>query len=149
MTTLFQNGVLENIIVRMNQLTPQSPSQWGKMNVAQMMAHCTTTFEMATGRKHSPQLFIGKILGPLFKKNYLSEKPFKKNSPTGKGFIIVDERNFDKEKQQLIAIMTDFVRGGLNNVTPHPHAFFGHLTPEQWGLSMYKHMDHHLRQFGV
>lgn len=119
------------------------------MNVSQMMAHCTTTFEMATGRKTPPRLFIGRILGPLFKGDYLSEKPFKKNSPTDKSFIIDNERDFQKEKEILLAIMTDFAKGGQANATRHPHAFFGHLTPEQWGVSMYKHMDHHLRQFGA
>lgn len=149
MNTLFQNGVLEEVIARMDNLTPQSQREWGKMNVSQMMAHCTETFEMATGRKNTPQLFIGKILGPLLKGKYLSEKPFDKNSPTGKDFIISNERDFEIEKQKLKAIMNDFVRGGLEKVTRHPHGFFGHLTPEQWGISMYKHMDHHLRQFGV
>jgi hypothetical protein len=149
MISMYEKRAYDDVVARINKLSPASQRQWGKMNVAQMMAHCSTTLECATGKVKLPRLLIGRILGPLVKSSYLSEKPFSKNSPTDKSFIIADERDFDAEKQKLLQLIKEFSEGGEEKCTTHPHSFFGKLTPAQWGTSMYKHLDHHLRQFGV
>lgn len=149
MKDLFDNDVYNEIISRINKLTPSSPRQWGKMDVAQMLAHCTAALEVAAGEKFPPRVFIGRLLSPFIKSFFYGPKPFKKNTPTDKSFLVIDRRNFEKEKTRLIELITKFSKGGEANVTKHPNPFFGKLTPKQWSLGMYKHLDHHLQQFGV
>jgi hypothetical protein len=90
---------------------------------------------------------MGRIIGPFFKPNYYNDKPFPKGSPTSKSAVISDTRDLDKEKVILKALVLQFYEGNAATCTTHPHPFFGHLTPEQWSIGMYKHLDHHLRQF--
>jgi hypothetical protein len=149
MHSLFNRTDAGNILERLDHLTPDSQRLWGKMTVSQMLAHCSAAMETATGRKHYPRLFIGRILGSLVKKNFLSEKPFPKGSPTDKHFIIKGEPDFAAEKQRLYDLVCTFADGGSEKCTPYPHAFFGKMAPEEWSISMYKHLDHHFRQFGV
>ena len=149
MKNLFQPETFEEIKQRIEQLQPNSQRQWGKMEVAQMLAHCSATMEVAVGDKRPPRMFIGRILGPFIKFAFTNDKPLRKNTPTDKSFLVIDQRNFQKEKSKLIELITRFNSGGRENVTSHPHVFFGKLNPDQWSIGMYKHLDHHLRQFGV
>jgi Protein of unknown function (DUF1569) len=149
MKSLFEKEAEEEISNRINRLSVDSKGLWGKMDVAQMLAHCAVTMEIATGTKKLPRLFIGRVLGPFVKSSYLGPKPFPDNSPTDKNFIIKDQRDFDVEKKRLLSLVKQFSEGGEGKCTTHPHSFFGKLTPAQWGTSTLKHLDHHLRQFGV
>jgi hypothetical protein len=79
----------------------------------------------------------------------VSEKPLGKSSPTAKEFIITDKREFDKEKAELLELIKRFHEGGEKGATTFPHSFFGEMTPHEWGFTQWKHLDHHLRQFGV
>ncbi len=152
MKNLFDTTALNEILQRIDNIRAGSQRQWGKMDVAQMLAHCVATMEMATGLKTPPRTFLGRILGPLFKSTYIGEKPFSHNSPTDKSFIVTDARDFacrtTGEKDRLLQLVKQFGEGGEAKCTRHPHAFFGKLTPHEWGNAMYKHLDHHLRQFG-
>jgi hypothetical protein len=149
MKSLFEKEAEEEISNRINKLSVDSKRLWGKMDVAQMLAHCAITMEMATGAKKLSRLFIGRILGPLVKSSYLGPKPLSKNSPTDKNFIISDPHDFEFEKKRLLLLVKQFSEGGAANCTTHPHSFFGKFTPNEWGISTFKHLDHHLRQFGV
>lgn len=72
-----------------------------------------------------------------------------KNLPTAPNFIIKDERNFNDEKKKLMELLDKFYNAGPMGISKYPHPMFGKFTPEQWGMSMYKHLDHHLKQFGA
>ena len=149
MKTLFQPGTLDEVISRIDKLQPASPRQWGKMDVAQVMAHCSAAMDMASGRLNPQRTFIGRLLGPFFKPMFTNEKPMGKNAPTGKQFVIADPRDFLREQEQLKQKVRQFHEGGEPKCTRHPHPFFGPLTPQAWSRGMYKHLDHHLRQFGA
>ncbi len=149
MKNLFERETVDEVIARIDKLQPASERQWGKMDVAQMMAHCSATMDMASGRLNLPRIFIGRILGPLVKPIYTNEKPFGKNGPTDKKLVIADQRDFLREQEQLKAKVRQFHEGGEAKCTRHPHPFFGELTPQAWSRGSYKHLDHHLRQFGV
>lgn len=149
MTTIFEPTAYQNILKRLNHLQANSQRQWGKMNAAQMLAHCHAALMVTSGKIQAPRLFIGRILGPIFKKSFLGEKPIKKNSPTDKSFIITDERDFNTEKEQLLQLLHEFVSAGEANATKAVHPFFGSLTPQERGALVYTHLDHHLQQFGV
>jgi len=149
MKTLFQKEALDEVLSRVDQLQPASLRQWGKMDVAQMMAHCSAALDMASGRFNPPRIFIGRLLGPLVKPIYTNDKPFSKNNPTDKKLVVSDQRDFVREREQLKLKLRQFSEGGESQCTRHPHPFFGDLTPEAWSRGMYKHLDHHLRQFGA
>lgn len=149
MNNLFEKEAIDEIRGRIEQLNNDSLALWGKMNVAQMLAHCSGALDMASGNINPSRLLIGKIIGSLFKPTYYNEKPFSKDSPTDKLIVITDERNFNLEKDKLLETIDNFHKGGEEQCTSHPHPFFGKLSASQWSIGMYKHLDHHLRQFGV
>lgn len=149
MHNLFTASDVSGIIERIEKLTASTQRQWGKMNVAQMAAHCNLSMETAMGKNVIKRVFIGRIIGTLLKKKVLGEKPFGKNSPTDKSYIFPANLNFEEEKPKMIASIKQFYEGGPSKCTTHPHPFFGHFTPEQWAVFQWKHLDHHLRQFGV
>jgi hypothetical protein len=143
---LFDAAVKQSIIDRINKLTPASQRQWGKMDVAQMLAHCQKPLGVATGHHKLKGAFFLRMIGPLFKKKLYNETPFTRDLPTDKSFKIADTRDFEKEKQALIRMINDFSE---SNMSGEPHPFFGKLTNEQWSRGTWKHLDHHLQQFGV
>lgn len=149
MNTIFNPSDYENIRKRIENLKPDAARQWGKMDSAQMLAHVSETVRMAIGEVKLKRIFLSYIFGPLVKKSYLGPKPFKPGSPTAAEFTIADPRDFEKEKTRLLELVKRLHEGGEAKVTRHPHGFFGELTPEQWGVTQWKHLDHHLRQFGA
>jgi len=149
MRNLFEREVVDEVISRIDKLQPTSQRQWGKMDVAQMMAHCSAAMDMASGRLNLPRVFIGRLLGPFVKPILTNEKPFSRNSPTDKKLVIADQRDFPREQEQLKQKVRQFHEGGEAKCTRQPHPFFGSLTAQEWSRGMYKHLDHHLRQFGA
>ncbi|POY38309.1 hypothetical protein C3K47_02610 [Solitalea longa] len=137
------------IVERINQLTNQSQAQWGKMNVSQMLAHCQQPLKMAFIEKGVKKTFISVLLGSVIKKSFLGDKPFKKNLPTDSSFKIVDERDFNKEKAELIQLIKGYSEGGSTAIVGTKHPIFGTMTPDDWGILSWKHLDHHLQQFGA
>jgi hypothetical protein len=150
MRNLFEPAAVVEITDRMAQLRPDSQRQWGKMSVAQMLAHCSAAIGMAEGKVTPPRILLGRLLGPLAKKSLIGKgEPMRRNSMTEKSVLVTDERDFMVERQQLRESIDRFASGGPGICTKHPHFFFGPLTPVEWAGLMYQHLDHHLRQFGV
>ena len=149
MKSLFDREVYDEIMQRMGTLTPQSERQWGKMDVAQMMAHCKEAFKVPLSDKKMPRMFLGLLVGWMIKSKLYNDEPWKKNLPTAPNFLIKDQRDFNGERNELNDMIKRFHEAGPDNVGKFPHPFFGTFTKEQWGKSMYKHLDHHLRQFGA
>lgn len=149
MQSLFDAPTFNSIVERMNKLTPVTENRWGKMNVAQMLAHCKEAFKVPLSEKPMPRMLLGLLLGWAFKSKLYNEEPWKKNLPTAPGFIIKGERDFNTEKQALMDLINQFYTKGPQQVGKFSHPMFGTLTPDQWGKGMFKHLDHHLQQFGV
>lgn len=149
MKSLFNPSDVSEILERIEKLTPESQRKWGKMNVAQMLAHCNKSTETAMGKNFMKMLFIGRIIGSFLKPKVLGEQPFGKKSPTDKSYVFPEDCNFEIEKSKAIASINSFFEGGPSKCTTYPHPFFGKFTPEEWAVFQWKHLDHHLRQFGV
>jgi hypothetical protein len=150
MKHLFEAARAKEVKQRLEQLQPDSQRQWGNMDPAQMLAHCSAAIDMAEGKIVSPRIMIGRLLGPLAKKSLIVKgEPMRRNSKTAPSVIVADERDFIVEKKRLLESIDRFVTGGPAICTRHPHFFFGPLTPEEWASLMYQHLDHHLRQFSV
>ncbi len=149
MLSLFDKNTFDQVILRIGNLTLESSAQWGKMNVAQMLAHCKEAFKVPLSEKKLPPILLGRLLGWAFKAKLYNDEPWKKNLPTSPNFIIKGERNFENEKKELVDLINRFYHAGPEGISKHPHPFFGKFNPEQWGKSMYKHIDHHLNQFAA
>lgn len=150
MKNLFEMATVDEVKARIGRLRPESERQWGKMNAPQALEHCARSIEIAFGERKPPKALAGWLIGwaikPLIFKD---DQPFRRNAPTMKELVVVDERNLETEKERLSDLIDRFAAGGPACCTSHPHSFFGRLTPGQWAILMYKHVDHHLRQFGV
>jgi hypothetical protein len=150
MKSLYDAATAAEIKERIARLQPASQRQWGKMNVAQAVAHCAITMEWAVGDTLPPRMFLGRLFGPLVKSKVLKDdSPMARNAPTAKSLIIPDERDLQRERQRLCTLIDRFSEAGPQRCTTHAHTFFGPLTPDEWARLMYKHLDHHLRQFGA
>lgn len=150
MKNLFEAATVTEIKIRMSLLQPNSERLWGTMNPAQALAHCCAGIEMAMAEKGPPRLLIGKLVGWFAKRSLIvNGTPMRRNSPTHKSLQVTDERDFEFERQRLRALVDCFVAGGAAKCTQHPHFFFGRLTPVEWASLMYRHLDHHFRQFQV
>lgn len=149
MKTIFDPNTCDELVTRLGRLSADTERQWGKMSPAQMMEHAARALEMAMGTPPMKQLFIGKLLSWAFRKEFLGEQPFKQGRPTGKNFIIKDEPDFESTRVRLNDLITEFHEMGESGLDGNIHGFFGPLTGKQWGETQYKHVDHHLRQFGL
>ena len=151
MKTLFDPACVQEVTQRLSTLSPGNPRKWGKMNSAQMLAHCSLGLEMAAGEIRPPRALVGRILGPVIKPMALrDEEPMRRNSPTAKELVVFGEdKDFETERERLSVLIDRFAAAGAAGCTSHPHTFFGSLTSDEWAVLMYKHLDHHLRQFGA
>ncbi len=151
MKNLFEQQTQQEIISRINSLSANSQRQWGMMDAAQMLAHAATPLEYALGIKQGKQSLIGKIFKPFAKNVFFEEKPYKQNLPTAPEFKIApaDQKQFDAEKKKLVDLLHRFQGDGKNELGKHPHIFLGKITADEWARTMYKHLDHHLRQFAA
>ncbi len=147
---LFTTEVSNQIIQRVHSLKPSSQALWGKMNVAQMLAHCNVTYEMIYDTKHpAPKGFMKLMLKWFVKPIVVNEKPYPKNSRTAPAFIIVDERIFEIEKSRLIEYITKTTQLGESYFESKESLSFGKLSKDEWNNMFYKHLNHHLSQFGA
>lgn len=150
MKHLYDAGIVAGIQERIGSLTAAHTPRWGKMDAAQMLAHCSTGFAMARGEFKPRRILLGRILGPLVKRSLIVRgEPMRPNSITTPEMLVTDARDFEAERRRLAAEVDRFAADGPAAVTTHPHMFFGRLTPVEWASLMYQHVDHHLRQFGA
>jgi len=147
--SLFNKNDVQKYIERINKISADTKPQWGKMNAAQVMAHCTAPLKMAHGEIKSKRGLISFLFGKMAKKKYVHGAEFTKNLPTDPNFIFPDAKEFEEERKKLIAKLNEFAERGPKGITTQPHSFFGDMSPEEWDLIQTKHLDHHLKQFGV
>ncbi|MEO7212282.1 DUF1569 domain-containing protein [Mucilaginibacter sp.] len=148
---IFTQPVADSVIERINKLTPQTTPDWGKMNVSQMLAHCNVSYEMVyEARKHpAPNAFMELILKLLVKNKVVTEVPYGRNGPTAPAFIIKGDKDFEVEKARLISYIRKTQELGESEFNGLMSHSFGTLTADEWNNMFYKHLNHHLTQFGV
>jgi hypothetical protein len=150
MKNLFDVVLANQIKQRIDRLRIDSERQWGKMTVAQAISHCGSGLQMALGEIRPPRALIGRLIGSAIKPKVVgNDEELRRSSGTANELVVSGERNLDVERVRLCSLIDRFVSGGPPVCTTHPHPFFGPLTPVEWAVLMYKHLDHHLRQFGV
>lgn len=146
----FDPTTTEQVLERVEKLTPDSQPLWGKMNVAQMLAHLNVAYEMAYDLKEVKNNSFSRLMLKLFVKSIVvGEKPYKKNSRTAPAFLITDPKEFEQEKSKFIDFVNKTETNGVAFFEGKESASFGQLTSKEWSNMFYKHLDHHLSQFGV
>ncbi len=138
--------VHEECVRRIQALEPDAAPEWGEMNVAQMLAHCVEVQKvMNDGPLEGTPWYI-RLAGPLVKRLVLAGGAFPKNVATHPQYDVDPDRDFETEKRRLLDALEAFRARGRAGID---HPIFGRLTPEETGWGAYKHLDHHLTQFGV
>lgn len=150
MKSVFTPTDVVALIFRINKLTADSQPLWGKMAVAQMLAHVNVSYEMVFTDKHPrPNVFMRLLLKLLVKNKVVGPTPYERDTPTAPVFIINDNKDFEVEKTRLLSHLNQTLQLGeayFHNKESHS---FGRLTGVEWNVMFYKHLDHHLSQFGV
>jgi hypothetical protein len=120
------------------------------MSVDQMLAHCNVAYDMAfTDKYPKPNTVLRFILKKFVKNGVVNEKPFKRNLKTAPQFIISERKNFEEEQSRLINYLKQTFELGRDHFEGKESISFGPMTSEEWNNQFYKHLDHHLTQFGV
>ncbi|MEQ1869652.1 MAG: DUF1569 domain-containing protein [Vicinamibacterales bacterium] len=147
MPTLFNPADRASLERRLRNMPLGSAPAWGKFNCEQMLAHCTDAMKMALG-----DLPIGSRGAPAFLRFPLVRHaiihwfPFPKGAPTAPELVARTAGTHHQEVESLIALIERAVANEQRGQW-QPHPAFGTLTTKSWGALMYKHIDHHLRQF--
>jgi hypothetical protein len=149
MPSLFDLHDNREILSRLDRLTADTPPLWGKMTAAQMAAHSQCPLLVASGEMPLKRGLIGILFGRMSLKKYMEPGTFGKELPTHPRFRIKGSPDFDREKERLKQLIARFAEKGTDGLSKDPHPFFGPLTTEQWDVLQWKHLDHHLRQFGL
>jgi hypothetical protein len=149
MPSLFNPADAQVYLNRIGKLTPGSAPLWGKMNVTQMLLHMQGPLKVALGEMQLKRGMMGILFGGLAKRQLLKPGPLSKNMPTAKEFLMFSQDGFEAAREELITLIERFTKGGPVGLTKEPHPFFGKLSSVEWDTLQWKHLDHHLRQFGV
>lgn len=148
--SIFSPATNDELRARLAKLNADSQPEWGKMNVAQMLAHCSVSYDITYGKipvKYG--WFMRKMLGWMVKPIVVGEKPYAKNTRTAPVFVIEDERDFDTEMARLLANIARAEADGEAFYERKESPSFGKMTAQEWSNQYWKHLDHHLTQFGV
>jgi len=150
MKDIFNTQTIQEFQTRIEKLTPNSQGQWGKMNVYQMLKHCADNEQLMLGQRKFKRVFLGRIFGKMaLKSSIKNDAILSKNSPTHPDLVIKGDGDMEQEKQRWLNLLQDYPKRKPNDYNDFIHPFFGKMDSEQVSRFAYKHIDHHLRQFGV
>jgi hypothetical protein len=148
--SIYIDSTTQSLHARIDQLTENSKGLWGKMTVGQMLSHCTVPYEQILGQNtDQPPLFMRIILTLFLKKSMVNEVPYKQNLPTAPSFIRTEHYDVQKEKERLKGMIQTIQEMGAEKLAAKPSLSLGKLSATEWNNLLYKHIDHHLQQFGV
>ena len=151
MKSLFDSSTHSEIVSRIGNLTSTSVPSWGKMSVGQMCTHCQMPLEVAMGKRilsGKKPGFMKRMVFKLYKPLMYNDKPWSKNLPTVRDFVVKEDKEVETEKAKLLNLVETFHQQKEAKSWP-AHPMFGNFTHEQWGKMQYKHLNHHLNQFDV
>ena len=144
--SIYDDLVYQECRSRIDQIEQDTKPQWGKMSAAQMFAHCAEIVEVSNGKALENTPLIAKLFKNTIRKMVVGETPYPRSTKTHPQYLQVMPRDFERQKERLLAALSNLKsQRGI----PIVHALFGTLTEEEKGWAMYKHLDHHLTQFGV
>ena len=152
MKSLHRPGDLAEVLRRLRALTPATPRRWGRMSAHQAVCHLADAFRSPLGERDSAPAAVGPVTRGFFRLVALhTPVPWRRGAPTLPEFDQLKAgtppRDFEQDVTALEELVHRFADHGGRGLQPHP--LFGRLSPREWGVWGYRHMDHHLRQFGT
>jgi hypothetical protein len=151
MKSLFDPSTHQEILNRINSINGSEQAKWGKLTINSMLEHCTFPLLVAAGQatvKVNP--IVKFFLKGIIKKSIIGTEPFRQNLPTMAEYKVTNTaiQDVTAAKQNIFQAIATFIASEptANN---RVHPVCGPLTKDEWGWSQYKHLDHHLGQFGV
>jgi len=150
MKNIIEESVKKDIVERISKITNDDKAQWGKMNVLEMIVHCSDQLRMSMGLKETE--YVGKpVIGIVLKRLVLMGLPIPKGkAETAKelkqGVGGTKPVELEKDKATLVKLINEF-NISFQNVELRKHPFFGDMNFSQWGKLVYIHTVHHLNQF--
>jgi oxepin-CoA hydrolase/3-oxo-5,6-dehydrosuberyl-CoA semialdehyde dehydrogenase len=139
---------------RFKTLAAGTMGNWGKMNAQQTVEHLSGFFYVSAGKIKFDLVTPVEHL-PKYKGFLLSDKEFRENTKAPLNVIGEEAQplryaNMEEALEKLsasIAAFEDYFKDDPLKITLHP--VFGELNFEEWVLLHYKHVRHHLKQFGL
>ena len=149
--SIYDDATTLELFRRLDSLTAQTPGLWGKMSIAQMLKHCAIPYKaiMDNGNIKKGHWYIRIIAKLFFKKSMVNEVDYPHNLPTAKHFITHDQPDFSSSRELLKNAIRESHAKGETFYEGRVHPWIGQLTAREWSNMLYKHLDHHLRQFGA
>lgn len=151
MASVFHSGDVHVLMNRITNLNPDSQPRWGKMQVGEMLAHLNVMYEMTFEPEKYPKPggIMKYFLRWFVKPKVTNDEPYKRNMPTAKSFKIAHKTDFEAERTRLLKYLQRVLELGDSHFQNKESHSFGKLTAGEWNNMFYKHLDHHLSQFGV
>jgi hypothetical protein len=136
------------ICTRVRSLSASSTARWGRMSVTEMLQHLQLSARMAVGELKVPS--ANKRAFQMFplKQLILYVVPFPKGAPTAPELLPGAATSLEEERAAVLALLDQIGTGPQEGGGPS-HPLFGPLSWREWGAATYKHVDHHLKQFGA
>ena len=144
-TLLHDPGVHAGLKRRVQSLTRDTKRQWGKMSIGQMLFHVNLVLSESLGDYKGERSIKG-LPRPLVRWVILN-LPWGKGAPTRPDMVVKDEHDFEKEKARCLAMLDRCVAKPMDAEWPEAANF--PMTGRHWSQLNFRHLDHHLRQFGV
>jgi hypothetical protein len=141
----------EEVTNRISDLTKNSQSKWGKMDVAQMLRHCNCVLQAPLKKIELPSVnHLFEAIGILTKwEMQIFNNGIPRNMPTFQKLIVNFDCDFDEEKESLLKTLDAYWQNLKDENLPVRHVLFGKMDEKDWGFLEYKHLNHHLKQFNV
>ena len=149
MTNLFDPAINEEILHRIEKLHPSLQPKWGKLNMEQMLAHLNLSLQVNWGNLELKPVLMAVLFRGISRRILLGKKPLPKKLPADKKTLAKYVPDFYSEKLQVENAVRMYIEKGPEGLSRNPHNLLGKITPEESAFISYKHLDHHLRQFGV
>lgn len=150
MKSLLSESDYKEIRKRIENLTANNQRQWGKMNIAQMLAHCSIGFELVIGKLpfEDKSNFFLRTIAKKMVLHLIRKGDFWKNQRTFSIYKIKGEKEFETEKARLLENVDSFYKLNVKEEIGR-HPYFGELSKMDWGVLQYVHTNHHLTQFSA
>ena len=132
---------------RVCRLTSGHAAQWGRFTAGQMVAHLSDSLRMASSELPVASRRLP-IRYPPLKQLIIYWLPFPKNAPTAPELLVRAPGDFSADRAELERRIAAVARAGPS-VLSREHPAFGAMNGRRWGVLIYRHIDHHLSQFGV
>lgn len=138
------------VLERIGRLHADTPAQWGTMDATRMLAHCAEVSEVFDGTKSLENTpWHVKLMRGFIRRMVVNESLYGRNLPTHPQYRVKSTRDFEAERGRLLASLQRFHAEDPARAEARVHPLFGRLDRGERGRAAWKHVDHHLRQFGL